>query len=114
MSKRLSKRHSRPEPELTASPLNSSLLIPSQKHSDSGGDHDGGGGPAERVDESAVGALAHDLSVVRDEHDEYEERRREQAVDDRRPEERGDGGDADEVDRPAAERRGGEDGVELC
>src|SRR5256885_12814756 len=39
----------------------------------------------------------------------YEERRREQAVDDRRPEERGDGVDAGEVNEHADGGRGGDD-----
>ena len=49
---------------------------------DRGHRHDDGGHPADDIEQATVGPLTHRRAVVRDEHHEDEQRRRDQTVED--------------------------------
>ena len=74
--------------------------------------HDDGCGPADDVEPPTVGAFAHDLPIVREEHDQDEDGRRQKAIDDGTEDEGRDRIDAEEVDAHPDDRRGDDRPVE--
>src|SRR5450759_3984980 len=80
---------------------------------DAGHAHDDRRQPPDDVEKTAVGPLAHRRAIVRDEHDEDEERRGDQAVEHRAPDEGGDRVDLEDGDDHPDERGRDDDNVEL-
>src|SRR5207237_10291644 len=86
---------------------------PGHKKDESSGEHDPGGYPPQYVEPLVIYLVAHDLLIVRHEHDEDEQRGSQQSIDHRRPEEGGNGIDAQKVHKHTDQRSDDDNGIEL-
>ena len=88
-------------------------MSPGGDQSDCGCGHDDSGQPSSCADPFAVYTLPHRLGVVGDHHDEYEQWRSEQYMDDGRPEQRFNRIDSIKIHGRANKSRRGNEPIEL-
>src|SRR5713101_4816996 len=76
-----------------------SLLAPRQNQRNCSDEHYHSSRPSEEVGPAAVYSVSHDLPIVRNQHNHYQQRRRQKAIDNCREEERSNRIDAREIDQ---------------